>query len=87
MRVVNVSIRHSHPDPGSLLAWATEEIFALVLYYKQGTSRSECETVAIWTRELIDAVLVCGGTYYLPYQPHARRDQFHRAYPGAAALF
>lgn len=29
----------------------------------------------------------CGGTYYLPYQPHARPDQFERAYPDAVKLF
>lgn len=87
VQVVNVSIRHAHGDPGSLLAWAREEVFALVLYYKQGTSAAERECVAVWTRELIDAVLDCGGTYYLPYQPHARFDQFHRAYPRARELF
>jgi FAD/FMN-containing dehydrogenase/ribosomal protein S18 acetylase RimI-like enzyme/SAM-dependent methyltransferase len=87
VQVVNVSIRHSHPDPGTLLAWAREEVFALVLYYKQGTSAAERERVAVWTRELIDAVLDCGGTYYLPYQLHARFDQFHRAYPRARELF
>lgn len=87
VQVVNVSIRHAHPDPGSLLAWAREEVFALVLYYKQGTSPAERERVAVWTRELIDAVLSCGGTYYLPYQPHGRYDQFFRAYPRATDLF
>lgn len=87
VQVVNVSIRHAHPDPGSMMAWAQEEVFALVLYYKQGTSVSERESVAVWTRELIDAVLRCGGTYYLPYQPHGRTDQFHRAYPQARKLF
>ena len=87
VQVVNVSIRHAHADPGSLLAWAREEVFALVLYYKQGTAASDCECVAVWTRELIDAVLRCGGSYYLPYQPHARHDQFRHAYPRAGELF
>lgn len=87
VQVVNVSIRHAHPDPGSLLAWAREEVFALVLYYKQGTSLAERERVAVWTRELVDAVLSCGGSYYLPYQPHGRHDQFFAAYPRAAELF
>ena len=87
VQVVNVSIRHAHKDPGSLLAWAQQEVFAMVLYYKQGTSPGECESVAVWTRELIDAVLHCSGTYYLPYQPHGRSDQFHRAYPRARELF
>ncbi len=85
--IVNVSVRHANPDPGSLLAWAREEVFALVLYYKQGTQRHDGERVAVWTRELIDAVLELGGTYYLPYQPHARYGQFHAAYPRARELF
>ncbi len=87
VQVVNVSIRHAHPDPGSLLAWARSEVFALVLYYKQGTAQAQREAVAVWTRELIDAVLGCEGTYYLPYQPHGRVDQFQAAYPRAGELF
>ena len=87
VQVVNVSIRHAHPDPGSLLAWAQSEVFALVLYYKQGTDPADCEAVAVWTRELIDAVISCAGTYYLPYQPHGRVDQFYAAYPRAKELF
>jgi len=87
VQVVNVSIRHAHADPGSLLAWAPSEAFALVLYYKQGTSAADRERVAVWTRELIDAALACAGAYYLPYQPHARVDQFYSAYPRAPELF
>jgi len=87
VQVVNVSIRHAHPDPGSMLAWAQTEVFALVLYYKQRTSLADREAVAVWTRELIDAVLSCGGSYYLPYQPHGRVDQFYAAYPRARELF
>src|SRR5262249_43570073 len=33
------------------------------------------------------AVLSVGGTYYLPYQPHATAEQFHRAYPRANEYF
>jgi FAD/FMN-containing dehydrogenase/uncharacterized membrane protein YhaH (DUF805 family) len=87
VNVINVSIRHARPDPGSLLAWAREEVFAFVLYYKQRTGPHDCAHVGIWTRELIDAVLAVGGTYYLPYQPHATLEQFHRAYPRANEYF
>ena len=84
---VNVSIRHALPDPGTLLAWAPEEVFAFVLYYRQGTDPDARRVVARWTRELIDAALASGGRYYLPYQPVATRAQLARAYPGAARLF
>jgi FAD/FMN-containing dehydrogenase len=85
--IVNVSIRHAIPDRGSLMAWAREEVFAFVVYYKQGTSQHEKTTVGIWTRELIDAVLSVGGTYYLPYQLHATEEQFHQTYPRAKEFF
>lgn len=81
VNVLNVSIRHAMPDPGTLLAWAREECFAFVLYYKQRTRPSARNRVAVWTRELIEAALDSGGTYYLPYQIHATPDQFRRAYP------
>ena len=81
VNVVNVSIRHALPDPGTLLAWAREECFAFVLYYKQRTRPNARQRVAVWTRELIDAALDCGGAYYLPYQVHATPEQFRRAYP------
>lgn len=86
VNVINVSVRHAKADPGSYLAWAREEVFALVVYYKQRTGIKEKQAVAVWTRELIDAVLSVNGTYYLPYQAHATCEQFHRAYPNAKKL-
>ena len=85
--VLNVSIRHALPDPGSLLGWARQETFAFVVYHKQRTRPNARERVGVWTRELIDAVLSVGGAYYLPYQPHATPAQFHLAYPRAMELF
>lgn len=87
VNVINISVRHAYADPGSLLAWAREEVFAFVLYYKQRVRDNAKTRVGVWTRELIDAALACGGTYYLPYQPHATEEQFHAAYPRAKELF
>lgn len=87
VNMINISIRHAAADPGTLLAWAKGETFAFVLYHKQRTRDNARERVGVWTRELIDAALSCGGTYYLPYQLHATSDQFHRAYPLARTLF
>lgn len=81
VEVVNVSIRHALPDPGTLLAWAREEVFAFVVYYRQGTDASAKEAVTLWSRALIDAALALQGTYYLPYQVQATPEQFARAYP------
>ncbi len=87
VNMLNISIRHSKKDPGSLLAWAKEEVFAFVIYYKQGTSGLAQTTVGLWTRELIDAVISVGGSYYLPYQLHATQEQFLKAYPRANEFF
>lgn len=85
--VINVSVRHAQPDIGALLAWAREEVFAFVIYYKQGVDDLARGQVAVWTRELIDAAVSLDGTYYLPYQIHATPAQFHRAYPRAGEYF
>lgn len=83
VNVINVAIRHATPDSGSLLAWARTEVSAFVIYYKQGTDAAAREAVGVWTRELTDAALDLGGSYYLPYQLHATDAQFRRAYPRA----
>ncbi|HKH92184.1 MAG TPA: FAD-dependent oxidoreductase, partial [Gemmatimonadaceae bacterium] len=87
VNAVNVSIRHALPDPGTYLAWAPNEVFAFVLYYKQRTDPESRRAVWRWTRELIDAAVASGGRYYLPYQPVATRAQFAAAYPRSTELF
>jgi FAD/FMN-containing dehydrogenase len=87
VNVINVSIRHAVRDSGSLLAWAPREVFCFVIYYKQGTQHEDRERVGFWTRELIDAAISQGGSYYLPYQIHATPQQFRAAYPRAEEFF
>ncbi|MBU1354816.1 MAG: FAD-binding oxidoreductase [Gammaproteobacteria bacterium] len=82
-QVLNISVRHAPPDPDAVMAWAREEVFSWVLYYKQGTSPEAQAAVGRWTRALIDLALSHGGTYYLPYQRHATPAQFAAAYPQA----
>jgi len=86
VNVINISIRHAEKDTGSYLAWAKEEVFAYVVWYKQFTNDIEKNKVAVWTRELIDASISVNGSYYLPYQVHATAAQFHKAYPKAKKL-
>jgi FAD/FMN-containing dehydrogenase/uncharacterized membrane protein YhaH (DUF805 family) len=83
VNVINVSIRHAFEDNGSLMAWAREEVFAFVVWYKQNTNDIEKNKVGIWTRELINAVISVNGSFYLPYQAHATKEQFHKCYPNA----
>jgi SAM-dependent methyltransferase len=87
VNMVNVSIRHSLADGESYLAWAKSEVFAFVMYYKQRVGDADKTSVAVWTRELMQAAIDLGGAYYLPYQAHATRAQFQKAYPQAAEFF
>jgi FAD/FMN-containing dehydrogenase len=87
VNVLNVSVRHALPDNGSLLAWAKEEVFAFVVYYRQGTALEDIEEVKAWSQEVIDAAITEGGAYYLPYQLHATTEQFMMAYPRANEFF
>jgi FAD/FMN-containing dehydrogenase len=80
---LNVSIRHSPADAHTLMAWAREECFSFVLYYKQGLTPQVMDAIGQWTRALIDLALKCEGSYYLPYQLHAESHQFFAAYPRA----
>ena len=86
VNALNVSIRHSPADPGTLMRWAPRDVFSFVLYYKQRSSRWANADSTRWTRQLIDAALGMGGRYYLPYRLHATKAQFARAYPEAEAF-
>ncbi|MFC3115998.1 FAD-binding protein [Cellvibrio fontiphilus] len=85
--VINVSVRHAHRDPGTLLAWAKTEVFAFVVYYRQGTSGEAQQVVELWTRAMNDAAIELGGAYYLPYQVYETPAQFMAAYPRAQEFF
>lgn len=85
--VLNVSVRHALPDPGTLLAWANKEVFAFVVYYRQGRTPEEIATVRNWSVAMIDAATALGGSYYLPYQIFESPEQFHKAYPRATEYF
>ena len=53
---------------------------------KQRAHAQAQREVPVWTKELIDLALEHGGRYYLPYQLHATKAQFERAYPEVGQL-
>ena len=81
--MLNITLRYVAADRESVLAYAPGPRIACVMLFSQEmTERAEADHKRM-TRELIDRVLELGGTYYLPYRPHASRRQFRRAYPRA----
>ena len=81
---LNVTLRHLEPDTDSLLPHSPGPRIAAVMSFTQEmTARAEADHARM-TRALIDRITDLGGSYYLPYRPHATVDQFTRAYPRAA---
>ncbi|MGV2099188.1 FAD-binding protein [Rhizobium sp. 21-4511-3d] len=79
-QLLNITLRYVNTDSDSVLAYATEpRIAAVMLFSQEKTVRGEAD-MARMTEALIERVIAIGGSYYLPYRPHARLDQLQRAY-------
>ncbi len=80
--LLNITLRWVAQDPTALLSYAPDgpRIASVLLFSQEMTARAEAD-MARMTRALIDAVLAIGGSYYLPYRPHATVEQFSRCYP------
>jgi FAD/FMN-containing dehydrogenase len=78
--LMNITLRFVDTDQYSMLAYATTpRVAAVLLFSQEKTTRGEAD-MARMTMALIERVLAMGGTYYLPYRPHATVDQFRRGY-------
>jgi FAD/FMN-containing dehydrogenase len=83
-QLLNITLRYVDADRDSVLAYAPQpRIAAVMLFSQEKTVRGE-QDMARMTQALIDRVLDIGGTYYLPYRPHATLAQLSRGYPHAA---
>lgn len=81
--MLNITLRYVAADRESVLAYAPGPRIACVMLFSQEmTARGEADHRRM-TEELIERTLDLGGTYYLPYRPHATIDQFQRGYPRA----
>jgi FAD/FMN-containing dehydrogenase len=85
--LLNVTVRKVLEDRDTVLRYADRSMFALVMLFNQERSADADAEVGELTRELVEAALVCGGRYYLPYRLQPTREQFLRAYPGAGEFF
>jgi FAD/FMN-containing dehydrogenase len=79
--LLNVTVRDVRRDSRTLLAYAHEDVFGLVMSFVQERTADGEDRMKRMTRELIDASIATGGSFYLPYRLHATPDQLRRAYP------
>jgi FAD/FMN-containing dehydrogenase len=85
--LLNITVRDVKPDTDTALPYAREHVFGLVMLFHLPLGVESDLHMQTLTRNMIDAVLEVGGTYYLPYRLHATREQFRAAYPQAEAFF
>ncbi len=52
--------------------------------FSQRMNGADEEEMIRVTEALIERIGAIGGSFYLPYRLHARRDQVHAIYPNAA---
>ena len=85
--LLNITLRWVEQDSTALLSYAPDgpRIASVLLFSQEMTARAEAD-MAWMTARLIDAVHAIGGSYYLPYRPHATVEQFRQGY-GRAAEF
>lgn len=85
--LLNITVRNVLADKDSYLRYAKGDVFAFVMLFVQPRTPDAELRMAAMTRELIDASLSLGGSYYLPYRLHATPVQFAAAYPQAEEFF
>lgn len=81
--LLNVTLRYVDTDSVSVLSFAPAPRIGAVMLFSQRI-RGDDASMQSLTEKLIDRALNLGGSYYLPYRLHARRDQMRTAYPRMA---
>ena len=88
MNVLSSTVRYVTPNATPALAYAPRRpAFAIIQMSNVGLSPDAQARAEAVTRQLVDAALEQGGTYYLTYQLYPTADQLHRAYPNARRAF
>lgn len=85
--LLNVTVRSLNKDTDTFLRYADGHMVSFVMLFVQERTAEAEASMETMTRELIDASLLHGGRYYLPYRLHATREQFDAAYPMGRAFF
>jgi decaprenylphospho-beta-D-ribofuranose 2-oxidase len=88
MNVLSSTVRYVGPDATPALACAPRRpAFAIIQMSNVELSPAGQAHTAAVTRQLVDAAIELGGTYYLTYQLYPTADQLNRAYPRAQYAF
>jgi decaprenylphospho-beta-D-ribofuranose 2-oxidase len=88
LNVLSSTVRYVAPNATPALAYAPHKAaFAIIQMSNVPLSAEGQARAESVTRQLVDAALDYGGTYYLTYQLYPTAEQLHRAYPNARRAF
>lgn len=81
IKLLNVTLRWTPKNNESFLSYSHEDTIAFVLYFTASLKTKQIKLIEKYTQELTDACLKCRGTFYLPYQRFATKQQLLQGYP------
>ncbi len=84
--VIYGTVRLIRRDTQTFLAWAREDYACVIFNLHVEHSPAGTQAAAQIFRRLIDRAIERGGSYYLTYHRHARRDQVEACYPQMRAF-
>ena len=73
--LLNITVRDVGDDHDTVLRYARGDMFGLVMLFHQHIDAKSDAAMEDFTREMIGAVLDCGGVYYLPYPGRTPRGR------------
>ena len=80
VRLLNATIRPTPRDPVSILPYAEQDRYAVVLSFAQVKSEREIAKTKRWIEEVNQHLLDTGDVYYQAYMPYTTREQFEQCY-------
>jgi FAD/FMN-containing dehydrogenase len=80
VRLLNASIRPVPKDEVSVLPYAEQDRYAIVISFSQMKTQKEMKKTEAWVKAIQTHLIETGGKWYQPYMPFATREEFEKAY-------
>ncbi len=84
--LLNITLRYVAADTTSVMSFAPAPRIAGVMSFAQLVTPEAEASMLRLTESLIERVGAIGGSFYLPYRLHARRDQVRTIYPNTGTF-
>lgn len=80
VRLINGTIRPTPKDTISILPYADQDRYAVVICFYQKKTKSAIEKTRQWIQRVNQYVMDRGDVYYQAYMPYATKEEFEKCY-------